>query len=151
MFIHFLLNKAALKLIRHCPKKYLVKKIYELLKLWASSSIFYTKKNVKYFIVLIMKPTLAGFLYIKKKKTKTTKWITKNNHQQKYSQAKERKKKEDKETRKKNKLNLQIRLREDYSLKKIQYCIAQSKNLAFSKQKREKRSSLVLIISINDS
>lgn len=61
----FLLNKAALKLIRHCPTKYLVKKKKdELFKLWASSSIFYTKKIVKYFIVLILKPTLAGFLYI---------------------------------------------------------------------------------------
>lgn len=63
------MNKAALKLIRHCPTKYLVekKKNYGLLKRGASSSIFCTKKTVKYFIVLIMKPTLGGFLYIKKK------------------------------------------------------------------------------------
>lgn len=74
VYIFFLLNKAALMLIRHCPTKYSVqKKIMYFKNFWASSSVFCTKKIVKYFIVLTLKPTLVGSLYIKKTQNNKTK------------------------------------------------------------------------------
>jgi len=73
------LNKAALKLIRHCPTKHLVQKIcYELFNLGLIAK-YSVQEKLKYFIVLILKLfffffLLASctFLFLKKGKESQT-------------------------------------------------------------------------------
>lgn len=68
----FLLNKAALKLIRHCPTKQSKKNLLWTFYPWANSQVLCTRKTVKYFIVLILKPffLLASCTFLLKKDNK---------------------------------------------------------------------------------